>query len=285
MLAFNKSFGSLTLSLAAIVPALSQSSLLPVSSGPSLTESTPDSLPDAPVALVRREPKPPLAVASHTLTFSTIALALTFGDGGIGGEIATPLNSRINLRAGGGFLVASTHFVADTIPFDGTIHLGNAHASVDWFLFHNAFHISPGITFYNVANFNAAVNVPGNQSITINDTVYVSDPADPIQGSAFINFGHRLAPRLTIGHGNMIPHRDKNWTFPYEIGFDYRHVPTVAFTLGGSSCQNVKGCDLLINDPDVQSNLAEERKELTDDLAPLRFFPIVQFGVSYKFGH
>ncbi len=252
----------------------------------SLGASSP--LPDAPSEHQdsrRRYPRPELAVASHTRPFSTLALALTLGDGGIGFDLATPLNTRINLRAGAGLFSYNTNFVVDTIPISGALHLGNAHASLDWFLFNNSFHISPGITLYNETDFNARILVPGNQIVTLNDQDYTSDPSDPIHGNALINFGNKIGPRLTVGWGNMIPHRDQNWTFPVEFGVDYRKAPTAVFTLAGSSCDSQGDCGPIQTDPDTQINIDEQQREIVNDLRPLRFFPILTFGVSYKFGH
>ncbi len=229
--------------------------------------------------------RPPLAVASHTRPFSTLAIGVNLGTAGIGVEVATPLNTRLNLRGGAGFFSYTTSFVVDTVPIDGTLHIGNAHAVVDWFLFGNSFHLSPGITLYNNTNYNALIHVPANEVITLNDQDYTSDPLDPIRGTAYMKFGGKVAPRLTAGFGNMIPHKDKNWTFPFELGFDYRSRPTAIFSLIGSSCDSTGDCEPIQNQPDTQTNIQEQQNEIVNELAPLRFFPILSFGVGYKFGH
>ena len=233
-----------------------------------------------------RSMRPPLAVASHTRPFSTFALGVTFGSTGAGVEIATPLNTRFNLRGGVGFFNYSTSFKTDGVPIDGTLHLGNIHAGVDWFFSDkHSFHISPGVTFFNHSNYNALIHIAPNGIITLNDQDYTSDPADPIHGTALIQFGSKFSPRLTAGFGNMIPHKDKNITFPMEFGFQYIAKPTAVFKLAGSSCDSTGDCDPISTDPDAQANLLEEQNEIIHDLAPLRFFPIFQFGIAYKFGH
>ncbi len=249
----------------------------------------PDPLPDAPSAIPHamiRSMRPPLAVASHTRPFSTFAIGATFGTGGAGVEIATPLNTRFNLRGGVGFFNYTTSFTTDSVPIDGTLHLGNIHAGVDWFLSDkHSFHISPGVTFFNHSNYNALIHIAPNGVITLNDQDYTSDPADPIHGTALIGFGSKFSPRLTAGFGNMIPHKDKNITFPMEFGFQYIAKPTAVFKLAGSSCDPSGDCGPIATDPDAQANLLEEQNEIIHDLAPLRFFPIIQFGIAYKFGH
>ncbi len=222
--------------------------------------------------------RPPLAVASHTRPFSTMAIGLTFGTGGVGIELATPLNTRFNLRGGVGFFNYTTSFTVDSVPVDGTLHLSNVHAGVDWFF-------SDRHSFHNHSNYNAVIFIPGYGIINLNDQDYTSDPADPIHGTAFINFGSSIAPRLTAGFGNMIPHKDKNITFPMDFGFQYIRKPTALFKLAGSSCDNSGDCQSIATDPDAQANLLEEQNEIIHDIAPLRFFPIISFGIAYKFGH
>ena len=261
----------------------------PAASSSSNSAADPNPLPDAPSVVPRRMVRayrPNMAVASHTRPFSTLAIGTSFGTTGAGVEIATPLNTRFNLRGGVGFFNYTTSFTADSVPIDGTLHLSNIHAGVDWFLSdRHSFHISPGITFFNHSNYNALIHIAPNQVITLNDQDYTSDPADPIHGTALINFGSSIAPRLTAGWGNMIPHKDKNISFPMEFGFQYIRRPTAVFRLAGSSCDNTGDCSSIASDPDAQSNLIEEQNEIIHDLAPLHFFPIIQFGVAYKFGH
>ena len=243
-----------------------------------------DELPDAPSTRRAGFVRPPLAVASHTGPFSTVALAVTFGSGGVGIDVATPLNTKFNLRGGAGFLNYTTSFVA-TVPITGTLQLRNVHGVVDWFPWGKAFHISPGVTFYQSNRYDAFIYIPGGQVVAFSDQNYTSDPNDPVHGTADVTFGNQVAPRLTVGWGNMIPHTDKNWTFPFEIGAEYVKPPVSAFTLLGSSCDAQGDCGSVQNDPDTQANVLQQQIDLTNELRPLRFFPVISIGVSYKFGH
>ena len=243
-----------------------------------------DLLPDAPDAEAGgfqaeaagyREPRP----------FHSYALGLTLGTGGIGLELATPLNTKFNLRAGASFFSYNTSFIVDTIPINGTLHLSNINAVVDYFPRARSFHISPGVTFYDKTRYNAIILVPGNQIVTFNDQNYTSDPNDPIRGVALIQFGRTVAPRLTAGFGNVIRHHTKSFTFPFEFGFEYIKTPTAVFNLTGSSCDSPNDCGPIDNDPETQENINEQQAEINSDLKPFRIFPIITFGISYKFGH
>ncbi len=246
--------------------------------------SLPDA-PDAPSALNSRRDREVSPGYRATRPFRSLAVGLTLGAGGIGFDLATPITSKLNLRGGAAFLNYTTSFVVDTIPIQGPLHLASASAALDWFPPGRSFHISPGFTLYNDTTYNAVIFIPGNQVVTLNDQDYTSDPADPIHGTAFLKFGNRVAPRLTVGWGNVIRHRTGGFTFPVDIGIEYITPPTAAFVLTGSSCQSPTDCGPIQSDPDTQQNILEQQQEIVNDLKPLRFFPVLSIGISYKFGH
>ena len=232
--------------------------------------------------------RPPVAYTPGIRPFSAVAVALKVGSGGVGLDVATPLAQRLNLRTGASFFSYSPNLTVDGLNIAGTIKLQNAGASVDIFPFGGAFRISPGFTFRNNNAMSAAINVPGGQSFSLGDSNYTSNPLDPITGTAAFGFGtSNFAPRLTMGFGNMLPRNGSRFSFPVEVGFEYISQPTVRLSFSGSACgsqvQNDgsvgAGCGV-VNPSDV----AQEQSDLQSDLSPLRFYPIVSFGVSYRLG-
>ncbi|WP_049789371.1 hypothetical protein [Granulicella tundricola] len=141
-----------TLALAALVS-------LPLAASAQQTIATLD-LPEAPgtgaAAHFQAEP----TVLRNTRPFSSLAVAVKIGVAGIGFDVATPLSTRFNLRAGASFFGYQTNFTTDGIPIDGNLKLRNAAASVDWYPFHGSFRISSGITLYNDNNIAATILVP-----------------------------------------------------------------------------------------------------------------------------
>ncbi len=250
-------------------------------------ESLPDA-PDAPAALSRvreRRVDIPAPGIRETRPFRSLAVGVTLGSSGIGLQLATPINSKFNLRTDASFFSYDTSFTADTIPIVGHLHLASVSTSLDWAPTAHNFHISPGVTFYDNTNFNATIYIPGNQVVMLDGVPYTSDPADPIRGTAHLTFGQRIAPRLTMGYGNVIRHHTAGFTFPVEVGFEYIRTPVAAFQLTGSSCDAPNDCGPINADPETQQNIQEQQQEINDDIRLLRFFPIFSFGVSYKFGH
>jgi hypothetical protein len=220
--------------------------------------------------------------------FRTYAVSVKLGTMGPGVDLATPLAQRLNLRAGASFFQYSPSFTTDGLNIDGQLKLQNAFAGVDIFPFNNSFRITPGLTFKNNNSMNANLLVPGGGTFSLGDADYTSDPVDPIHGTAAFTFGtSNIAPRLTMGFGNMLPRSGRHFSVPVEFGFQYISQPIVKLTFAGSGCSSQKqpdgttayGCG-----PVEQSDVMNEQKELQNDLSPLRFYPIFSIGFSYRIG-
>jgi len=238
------------------------------------------------------EPQPvsvqPKLVRKPIRAFSTAAIALKIGVAGVGIDVATPLSQRFNLRAGGSYYPYNGTFNVDGMTISGQARLRSGTASLDWFPFHGNFHISPGITFYNGNTFNTKAYVPSGGAFSLADGDYISDPTgvDPVHGTFDLSFGRHVAPNFTIGFGNMIPRSGRHFSFPFEIGFQYVGPPKLTLNLAGTVCSNQpnnQGCEQLQTDPDALANLAQEQLNINNDIKPLRFYPILSQGFSYRF--
>ena len=215
--------------------------------------------------------------------FHGFAVAAAVSSGGIGADIATPLARGLELRVGGRLFGHHTTFDTDGINANADLTLQNVAASVDIYPFHNSFHISPGITLHNDNHVFSTLQAKTGQTFTLGDTDYTSSPTDPIRGTGRFNFGKTVAPRLTVGLGDMLQRRGGHVSFPTEIGFQYITDPTVNLTLTGTACSKY-GCGP-VNQGVSEQDIRAEEKKLENDLHPLRFYPIVSVGVAYRFGH
>jgi len=268
----------------------------PPASAPTPSTTAPSS-PTAPQPAPNLEPttlhvsapaeEPARVVRPKTIrAFSTAAIAVKVGFAGVGADIATPLASHFNLRAGGSFFSYSGSFNSDGITINGDLKFRSGTASLDWFPFHGGFRISPGVTFYNGNNLNATVLVPGGQTFSLGDQNYTSSNTDPVHGTAAVHFGRRTAPSLTFGFGNMIPRSGRHISFPFEIGFQYIGPPTLTFNLVGTACTNANDpttCSPIQSDAQTQVNIQQQESKIDSDVKPLRFYPIISQGFSVRF--
>ena len=228
-------------------------------------------------------------VAPAFQPFSAVAVSVKLGTTGVGVDVATPLARRLGLRSGASFFSYNTSLTTDGLNITGGLHLQGASTSLDIYPFKNSFRISPGLTYTNKNRMNANLSVPGGQSFSLGDGGnYTSDPSNPIQGTASFVFGNSLAPRLTMGFESLRPNHGGRVSFPLDIGVQYTAAPVVKLAISGNSCGSQSqsdgsmdsGCGAV-----DQTNVAQEQSELQQDLKPLRFYPLVSFGVTVKFGH
>ena len=230
---------------------------------------------------VQRPPRP-LSGPSFQ-PFSSLAVTVKATSTGIGFDLAVPMNSWLALRSGATYFSYNTTINTDGLNIVGALHLQNASTSLDIHPFHNSFRISPGLSYANRVAMGAAIMVPGGQSFSLGDGGdYTSDPSNPIHGTGSFLFGNRVDPRITVGFANILSRHSGRFGMPIEAGFQYTSQPTVKLAITGNSCATTSegtGCG-----PVDQASVVQEQQQLQSDLAPLRFYPIVSIGFSYKFG-
>jgi hypothetical protein len=217
--------------------------------------------------------------------FRSGALSAKVGSAGIGFDLATPLNGFLNLRGGAQFFDHTANPNANGIHSTGNITLQNISAVIDVYPFRgNSFHFSPGVTLHNDNHLTSSLYVPGGQYFTLGGTSYLSDPSNHIYGDAHLYLGGKAAPRFTMGWGNMLPRRGGHISIPFDIGFQYISSPTLDLQLHGNACDNQGNCGD-INSADGPQNIHQEILKLNQDIASLRFYPIMSIGLSVSFGH
>jgi hypothetical protein len=200
---------------------------------------------------------------------------------GIGGEVAIAVSHRSNVRFGFNAFSYGHSFDKDGVTYKGNLDLRSAQATYDLFLL-KGFHVSPGVLFYNGNKVSANASVPGGQTFTLSNTNYVSDPADPITGTGKLTV-YKAAPMLLLGIGNLVP-RSGHFSVSFEIGAAYQGPPRVTLNLSGSACDSTGlFCRSISSDPTIQSNIAAEQAKLNKSASPYKFYPVLSFGVGYRF--
>src|SRR6266404_6551125 len=200
---------------------------------------------------------------------------------GIGGDVAIALSHRTNVRFGFNDFSYGDTFTKDGATYKGNLDLRSAQATLDLFLL-KGLHVSPGVLFYNGNKVNANVSVPGGQSFTLSNTTYLSDAANPVTGTGKLTV-YKAAPMLLVGIGNLVP-RHRHFSTSFEIGAAYQGPPRVALKLSGSACDSTGlFCRSISSDPTIQSNIAAEQTKLNKSASPYKFYPVLSFGIGYKF--
>lgn len=224
--------------------------------------------------------------AMPTRSPGRLGVDMHVGINGIGADVALAFATHFNLRLGGQLFGYSTSFQEEGANVNATLRLGGGRASLDWFPFHNGFHVSPLIVFLNQTNVRATIIVPPGQTISLDNGDYRSSQTDPLHGSASVGVW-KTSPGLTIGYGNIVPRSGKHFSFPVELGFYYVGQPTLKVAFTGSACDPSEpeplGCQPVQQDPGFQHDLAAFIRRNNNNLSYASFFPVASFGVGYSF--
>jgi len=224
---------------------------------------------------------PPLPAKESSEGRFPIGVGVKVSTLGLGGEVAVAVSHRSNVRFGFNAFSYGHTFAKDGATYTGKLNLRSAQATYDLFLL-PWLHVSPGVLVYNGNNVNANVAVPGGQSFTLSNTSYVSDGADPIAGTGKLTV-YKVAPIALFGIGNLVP-RSRHFSTSFEIGAAYQGPPRIALNLSGSACDSTGlNCRSISSDPTIQSNIAAEQVKLNKSASPYKFYPVLSFGVGFKF--
>src|SRR5262245_12108612 len=186
---------------------------------------------------------------------------------GIGIEAATAVTSRSNVRGGFNMFSYGRDFSQDGIDYGADLRFRSLEAHYDWYL-GGGFHISPGLLLNNHNRVEGTASVPGGQPFTLGGNTYVSSPADPVKGTAQIDFSkNRVSPMLTAGIGNLLRRGGRRWSITVEGGVVFESSPQAVLNLGGSGCVNGV-CQNVATNSQIQNDVLAEQNKINSGTAP-----------------
>jgi hypothetical protein len=239
---------------------------------------------DAAPVIVNTKTAPPNPHIS-TRPFSQVAMGVTVGTLGGGVELVTTMSRRTNLRVDGHYFGISENLTQDGVGYNGKLQMADARLSYDYYPFGGGLRLSAGAAVYNKFSVKAVASVPSARTITFNNVDYYSSATDPLKGNGTIDFSHKVAPTASFGWGNAIPRSNRHLAFPLEIGVAFTGAPAFDLNMTGSACSSPDPatCSPVATNSEFKTNLAAERTKINNDIAPLRFYPIVNLGMTYRF--
>jgi hypothetical protein len=211
-----------------------------------------------------------------------VGIGFVFGTLGLGGQGAVGLNWKLDIRGELNFFRISRSTVRNGITYDASIHLGNVGVLLDWFPWANGFHLSPGLLVYNGNEITGGASVKGGLPFTLNGTVYFASTTNPVTGSATIGL-NKVAPEILLGWGTLLP-SNHHWSVIFDAGVLFWGSPNVTMNLTGDVCSfGQTNCRSISSDPTVQANIKAQEQKYTNDASSYKVFPVIQFGVGYRF--
>jgi hypothetical protein len=136
---------------------------------------------------------------------------------------------------------------------------------------------------YNANRVTATASAPGGSTLTLNGVGYMSDPANPLTGSAKLDF-RKVAPTLKLGLGNLVPRSGKHFSVNLEAGIAFEGSPRIGLNLTGSACTPAGlNCSNVATNPTIQSNIQGQQTKISNDLSPFKYYPLISLSFGYRF--
>lgn len=198
----------------------------------------------------------------------SLAITPRTGTLGHGADLSLPLAENLNLRVGYGRYTKTKDVTESDVNYNGKLTLSGGMLVADWFPFGGNFRVSAG-AIKNQSKVEIAAKPNG--TVTFNGVTY---NGGDIHADGKISF-EKTAPYIGLGYGNATA-RSRIGFFA-EFGLAYQKPDatlTANCNLGGTSCAS---------DPNFANNVAAEQRELQADADDIKWFPVVQLGMSIRF--
>jgi len=199
---------------------------------------------------------------------------------GYGAEVDYRISERFNIRGQFNRYRYDDTFEEDEIDYDGTLDLESLGVLIDWRPFGGPFRVTLG--GFQVDNEITGVG-SGTGTYEIGDGSYTVTPGDDLKIDATMTLGDGFKPYVGIGLGHD-PATEKGLLLSLDIGVLYQGSPSVDLNATGTATDDSSGLTVdFSTDPTVQAEVRKEEKELEDDLGNFDFYPVISFGIGYRF--
>jgi hypothetical protein len=188
------------------------------------------------------------------------------GSVGIGVDISRSIVPGVlNFRTGVSYFSYSTDYDEVDITYDAKLKLGAVPIAVDVFPFKNWFRLGGGV-IVNLNEISGDAKPSGTGTVDIGDKTYKLSDLGQVNGKIKFN---RAAPYFGLGFNNPIK-KSGHWGFFADLGAIYHGEPKLSLT----------ATNMLTG---LQAEIDKQVSQSNEDLKDFKLFPVIQFGVSYKF--
>jgi hypothetical protein len=194
------------------------------------------------------------------------AIAGKAGTLGLGGEASVNLFQDINFRAGFCTFPFDYDSTVNGIDYKFKIDLQTIPLMIDWYPFHDSFHLTGGIILNNT---DVDLRARSSGSVEVGGTTYTADQAGTLYGNVGFN---RVAPYVGLGWGNPFGH-DSRLGLLCDLGVAFSGTPDVSLRANGTYADN----------PTFQSSLAQEQRDIQSKVDKYKFYPVLSVSLYYRF--
>ena len=193
------------------------------------------------------------------------AVGVKVGTLGIGVEYTGEINNKFDLRLGLNKYDYSHSAAESEIDYDIELNLETFALIADYHPFDNSFTLSAGAFINNNSiDLNAK---PTGGNYEIDGTTYTAAQVGSLNAKVEFN---DVSPYIGFGYNGATKATGLGWSFSAEIGALYQGDPDVKLTTTSTVAA-------------VVTSVAEEQKQLNEEIDGFEWYPVISFGVSYKF--
>ena len=212
-----------------------------------------------------------LLLAVSPAAWADVGVLLKAGTLGAGLDVSKGISEKLAVRLQANALSYDKDITESDVGYKAELDLRSAGVLLDWHPFSGVFRVSGG-AYWN-GNKASATGRPIGGTYEINGQTYNSSDIGSLNGQ--IDFPS-VAPYLGIGFGSA-PKAGRGMTFSFDLGALYQREPNVGLTVVCGAALTGPQCTQLQND------VAAEAISLQDELKDYKFYPVVSFGIGYRF--
>ena len=196
-------------------------------------------------------------------------IALKAGTDGAGLEFQYAIGDHFGARLQFDYGVIPHSLHETSVDYDARLRFANALGLVDWHPLGGVWRVSGGMV-YNLNTYDLSAR-PSSGTFTINGNTY---PASEIGLRGRLNFS-RAIPYLGTGWGTS-PHGHGLFG-SVDLGLQYQNHHVSLVGTCGPAIQGTATCSQLATD------VATEQARLQDKTSSLKFWPVAQVGIGWRF--
>jgi hypothetical protein len=205
-----------------------------------------------------------LGQAQESGSTGGVGLTAKVGTLGLGGDLTLGINDYLGVRVQGNWLKLSGYSRADEGTYYIDANLNSYGVLLDVHPFGGGFRLSGGL-LANRNNLDLRADLTAPVELDDQDFL-LSDFTGKVTFE-------ETAPYLGFGFGNAAG-RDGRWHFACDFGVMIQGSPMISAS-ATSSLPELQ--------PAVDAALANDVADLQDDVDPFKYYPVISFGVSYRF--
>lgn len=201
-----------------------------------------------------------------------IAAGVKAGTPGGGVELIVGVSSTLNVRSGFNYFSYEGNKTEGDINYDYDMALSTIPILLDWHPFtRTEFRLTGGVFINN--NKADGKSTPQN-ALKIGGKTYTSAQVGTLTGTADFN---SISPYFGIGWGNAVG-KDTKLSLAVDLGIMFQDSPDISLSAHGPITDPTDP----LYDPTFPDRLAQEEKNLENDIDEFKYYPVITVGLTYK---